>query len=122
MAKRVALISGVGRTAGLGYAIAKRLAAERWDIALTYWAAYDSRMQWGVEQDAAGLINRELVAMGSRVISIEADLQKLEAAAEIFERARRELEPSRRWFCPIANLLRREYSIQRLRVSTAILQ
>ena len=70
MAKRVALISGVGRTAGLGYAIAKRLAAERWDIALTYWAAYDSRMPWGAEQEAAGLINRELVAMGSRVISI----------------------------------------------------
>lgn len=91
MAKRVALISGVGRTAGLGYAIAKRLAAERWDIALTYWAAYDSRMPWGAEQEAAGLINRELVAMGSRVISIEADLQKVEAAAEIFERARTEL-------------------------------
>ena len=91
MAKRVALISGVGRTAGLGYAIAKRLAAERWDIALTYWAAYDMRMPWGAEQEAAGLINRELVAMGSRVISIEADLEEVEAAAEIFERARRDL-------------------------------
>jgi len=40
----VALVTGVGRTAGIGAGIATALAASGWDIALTYWAAYDTRM------------------------------------------------------------------------------
>jgi 3-oxoacyl-[acyl-carrier protein] reductase len=47
MSKPVVLISGVGRTVGIGAGVAEKLAAEGWDLALTYWTPYDARMPWG---------------------------------------------------------------------------
>ncbi len=49
----VALVTGVGRTIGIGAGIASRLASSGWDIAFTYWNAYDQRMTWGIEVEAA---------------------------------------------------------------------
>lgn len=46
----LALITGVGRTVGIGAGIARQLAASGWDIAFTYWSPYDRRMDWGVER------------------------------------------------------------------------
>lgn len=43
----LALITGVGRTVGIGAGIARQLAASGWDIAFTYWSPYDRRMDWG---------------------------------------------------------------------------
>jgi 3-oxoacyl-[acyl-carrier protein] reductase len=43
-ARPIALVTGVGRTAGIGAGIATQLAASGWDIAFTYWTAYDTRM------------------------------------------------------------------------------
>jgi 3-oxoacyl-[acyl-carrier protein] reductase len=40
----VALVTGVGRTVGIGAGIAGQLAASGWDIAFSYWTAYDQRM------------------------------------------------------------------------------
>lgn len=58
----VALVTGVGRTAGIGAGIAERLAAAGWDIAFTYWTAYDSRMPWGAEAGVAGVwVNGQLL-------------------------------------------------------------
>src|ERR1700678_2940993 len=43
----VALVTGVGRTVGIGAGIASQLAASGWDVAFTYWTPYDERMTWG---------------------------------------------------------------------------
>jgi 3-oxoacyl-[acyl-carrier protein] reductase len=37
----VALVTGVGRRAGIAAAVAVRLAAGGWDLAMTHWTAYD---------------------------------------------------------------------------------
>jgi 3-oxoacyl-[acyl-carrier protein] reductase len=82
-----ALVTGVGRTIGIGAGIAARLAASGWDIAFTYWAAYDERMPWGIEAGAADSIERSLASHGATVAAIEADLADADSPARVFDEA-----------------------------------
>jgi len=87
----VALATGVGRTAGIGAAIAGRLAAAGWDIAFTYWTAYDQRMAWGAEEGAAAAVGRSLARHGAAAAGIEADLADPGAAEQVFSAAEEQL-------------------------------
>jgi 3-oxoacyl-[acyl-carrier protein] reductase len=87
----VALITGVGRTAGIGAGIAAQLAASGWDIAFTYWTAYDTRMTWGAEAGATGAIQDILAGHGAAVVAIEADLTDTSVPARIFDETERQL-------------------------------
>jgi 3-oxoacyl-[acyl-carrier protein] reductase len=87
----VALVTGVGRTVGIGAGIATQLAASGWDIAFTYWAAYDERMTWGIETGATQAISQAIVGHGAEVAVIEADLAHTDAPAQIFDAAENQL-------------------------------
>jgi 3-oxoacyl-[acyl-carrier protein] reductase len=87
----VALVTGVGRTVGIGAGIARRLATSGWDIAFTYWTAYDDRMQWGVQAGATDEITRELRSLGAAAAPIEADLVDPDAPQQIFAAAEEQL-------------------------------
>ncbi|MEI5582346.1 MULTISPECIES: SDR family oxidoreductase [unclassified Agromyces] len=75
MSRPVALITGAGRRNGIASAIALALSADGWDVAFTYWRAYERRVPLGGDPDAdpATLVD-ELEAAGSRTLAIEADL------------------------------------------------
>ncbi|MFD7421900.1 SDR family oxidoreductase [Streptomyces californicus] len=90
-ARPVALITGVGRSVGIGAGIARRLAASGWDVAFTYWTPYDRRMEWGAEPGAAASIADELTSAGARTAAIEADLTDPDAPARIFDEAEERL-------------------------------
>jgi 3-oxoacyl-[acyl-carrier protein] reductase len=45
----IALVTGVGRAAGIGGAVASALAADGWTVATTGWRAYDDKMPWGAD-------------------------------------------------------------------------
>jgi 3-oxoacyl-[acyl-carrier protein] reductase len=91
MTRPVALVTGVGRTVGIGAGIARQLAASGWDIAFTYWTAYDERMRWGVESGATHEITEELCGLGATAVPIEADLVDTAAPERIFDQAEKAL-------------------------------
>ncbi|WP_112490687.1 SDR family oxidoreductase [Streptomyces bacillaris] len=89
----VALITGVGRSIGIGAGIARQLAASGWDVAFTYWTPYDLRMEWGAEDGAAASIAEELAGAGARTAAIEADLTDPDTPARVFDEAEQRLGP-----------------------------
>ncbi len=88
-----ALVTGVGRRAGLGAAVALRLAADGWDVATTHWTPYDERMPWGPQQDDPAEIGAMLRAAGVRTTAVSADLTKTVAPQEIFDAVEAALGP-----------------------------
>ncbi len=77
---RAALITGVSRRAGIGYAVANRLGELGADLYLQGWRAHDAEQPWG--EDAAGteeLVDGLRAENGSRVEYAEADLADPEA-------------------------------------------
>ena len=80
----VVLITGVGRRAGLGAAMAKRLAVDGWDIASTYWPGLD-QASYGesIAEEPAGIVD-ELRALGANAPSIECDLADVATIPGLF--------------------------------------
>ncbi len=83
----LALVTGVGRTVGIGAGVARELAGSGWDIAFTSWRSYDGRMPWGVEPGATDSIGDALRELGAATVAIEADLADPDAPARIFDEA-----------------------------------
>lgn len=81
----VALVTGVGRSAGIGASVCRRLADSGWDVAFTYWIPYDARMDWGAEPGAAETLTRDLGETEAATTSVEADLAESEAAQQVFD-------------------------------------
>jgi 3-oxoacyl-[acyl-carrier protein] reductase len=89
--RKTALVTGVGRLTGIGAGIARRLAADGWDLVLTYWQDYDARMPWGVQPDDVGRLTAELQAIGAAVVALPADFQDPEAVDRLMAAAAAEV-------------------------------
>jgi 3-oxoacyl-[acyl-carrier protein] reductase len=86
VSRGVALVTGVGRRIGIGARLAEKLATTGWDVAFTYWRAYDERMPWGRDEQTRDETIRRLAGAGARALAVEADLQDPGTAAAIFDR------------------------------------
>ena len=88
MTGRVAIVTGVSRQAGIGFAIARDLLAAGARVLIHSWTPHDAAQLWGSDATGiSGLIN----AIGDpadRLAHIEADFAEPEATTVVVDRAR----------------------------------
>lgn len=88
---RTALITGVGRRRGIGAAIARGLAADGFDLALSFHRDYDRRVN--AERADADLLAEELRAGGTRVELVPGDLADPAIPRTVVSEAREAIGP-----------------------------
>lgn len=84
---KVAIVTGVTRSIGIGKAIATRLAAAGASIFTTYYRPFDQEMPWGVSPNEPGQILQDLRALGVAAQGIEIDLSDPASPAIVFKTA-----------------------------------
>lgn len=89
----VALVTGASRLRGIAAAIALGLAADGWDVATTYWRAYDAAMPWGSDATDVERLDEQLRAHGAATAPIEADLADVTTPPRIFDAVEAALGP-----------------------------
>ena len=80
----IALVTGVGREMGIGFAVAERLALDGFDVATTRWTPYDERMPWGADGDVHQSLVSRLSVRGARSYSTEVDFEKTGSIEVLF--------------------------------------
>ena len=85
---RVALVTGVSRRAGIGFAIASRLLGLGAAVVVQSWTAHDAAQPWGADPAGMRGVIGLLAADGGRVEHVEADFADPEAPAAVVEAAR----------------------------------
>jgi 3-oxoacyl-[acyl-carrier protein] reductase len=84
---RSAVVTGVGRRAGIGYAIARRLLETGASVLAQAWTPYDTA-EWDAAADEADAVLAGLREGGGRAELVQADFAEPGAPAEVFRAAR----------------------------------
>jgi 3-oxoacyl-[acyl-carrier protein] reductase len=84
---RVAVVTGVSRRAGIGFAIARHLARAGANLLIQHHTPYDAQQPWGADSDGIDALMTELRATGSRIEHIGADFTQADAPAKVIQRA-----------------------------------
>ena len=86
LAGRAAVVTGVGRRVGIGYAISRRLLELGASVCVHAWPPYDVAT-WKADPDEFASVVSELRATDGRVEAVEADLADANAPARVIEAA-----------------------------------
>jgi NAD(P)-dependent dehydrogenase (short-subunit alcohol dehydrogenase family) len=88
---RIALVTGVGRRAGIGAAICREIAKNGGDVFFTYWRQYDKETHSENSGNDPATIAAELSHFGVRVGSVEIDLSVPDSVEKLFHAVENEL-------------------------------
>lgn len=84
---RVAIVTGVSRRAGIGFAIAKSLAQAGAKLFLQSWSNFDATMPWGAEEKGVVSILDDLAQTGVEIGHLTADFSHPDSAQAIMDTA-----------------------------------
>ncbi len=84
---RVAVVTGVSRRAGIGFAIAQRLLAEGASVLIHSFSSYDAERPWGAEPGGVEAVIEGLGGTSDRLAHVEADLGDPDAPRRVIEAA-----------------------------------
>lgn len=93
LADRVALVTGVSRRAGIGFAIARRLARMGADVFIHSFVEYDANQPWGKDPEGVRAIVAALKREEVQVAHVDADLSEEKTPARLLAAAQRTLGP-----------------------------
>jgi 3-oxoacyl-[acyl-carrier protein] reductase len=80
-------VTGVGRRAGIGFAIARRLLAEGHRVLVHSWAPHDDEQPWGADPGGPEAVVDALGGAGPQLQHVVADLADPQAPAQLVARA-----------------------------------
>jgi 3-oxoacyl-[acyl-carrier protein] reductase len=84
---RVALVTGVSRRKGIGFALAQQLAVLGADVFIHSFSPFDASQPWGADPDGISAIIKGLQQHGTRIAHGEADLQDCTAPQQLMSAA-----------------------------------
>ncbi len=87
LARRTALVTGVSRRAGIGYAIARRLLGYGARVVVHHHVPHDARQPWGADPGGIEAVLDGLRAAGQVAGDVAADLVEPDAAARVVDAA-----------------------------------
>lgn len=70
---RIAVVTGVSRRVGIGFAVASRLAALGADLFVHSFAPFDADQPWGADPEGVGTLLAHLRSLGVRVEHLDAN-------------------------------------------------
>jgi len=88
---RIALVTGVGRRAGIGAAICREIAKNGGDVFFTYWQQYDKETHSENSENHPAAFAVELSRFGVQVGNVEIDLSIPDSAEKLFQAVGKEL-------------------------------
>jgi 3-oxoacyl-[acyl-carrier protein] reductase len=84
---RVAVVTGVSRRQGIGFAIVQRLLDDGLSVLVQSWAAHDAEQPWSPGAGELGAVIEELGGLGDRLDHIEANFSAADAPRQVIDRA-----------------------------------
>jgi NAD(P)-dependent dehydrogenase (short-subunit alcohol dehydrogenase family) len=84
---RVAVVTGVSRRAGIGFAVARRLLAEGASVFCQSWSPHDAEQPWGSDSLGQDGVIQALAAPEGRMAHVELDLAEAANAARLVSTA-----------------------------------
>jgi 3-oxoacyl-[acyl-carrier protein] reductase len=84
---RVAVVTGVGRRQGIGFAVARRLLADGLNVVIHSWAPHDAEQPWSPDPGEQDLVIEELGDLSDRLDHIEADFADPNAPRRVIDHA-----------------------------------